>query len=238
MKNEIKKCSIEGCEKNHHSKGLCRNHRREEIRHQKNQWNNFKYPLKSDFEMHLTAKRLREKRKIIDKRKLEKAYSLTEKQQFIFLAIMFADKDKCWLWPYGKRFKKSYIGCEKINYKNKKWSPPRLSLTLFKGESTTERNECAHDPVICNNSLCVNPLHLRWASRQENVDDMHISGTTPEGIRNGRSILTDKQVINILSDPRSQTKIAKDYNVSISTIHLIKTGKRWKHIPRPQNKPH
>lgn len=228
--NANKSCKIDNCDRAHHALGLCGKHYRARRDYNKRQWHNFKYPLKSDFLKHRRQILRKKENKIkLDKRKIH-SYKLTQRQQFIFFAIMFAQEDKCWIWPYGYKLKNNYVTPSKINLKGNKWTPPRLSLTLSKGKSTPERNECAHDPILCNNSMCVNPIHLRWASRQENIDDMKVAGTVGAGENNGRSVLTEDDVRAILRDKRSQRQIAEDYPVSISMIHLIKTRKRWSHI--------
>ena len=56
-----------------------------------------------------------------------------------------------------------------------------------------------------------------------------------QGEESSSVILTEKQVIKIKTDPRLHqwggvTKIAKEYDVSRSTISNIKHGYKWKHI--------
>ena len=205
---------------------LCNKHYKRWIR----QWKWIKYPLKQDFILSRARKNKKEKNKKV---KIRKPYPITDRQSLIFFIIIFGSKDRCYIWPYGHKKDKgsNYKSPKKMSYKGKMYNPPRLSLILSKGKAPNkERNECAHNPINCNNSLCVNPHHLRWATRQENMDDMRIAGTNPIGEKNSKSKLTEDDVRNILRDGRSQTRIAEDYEVTTATIHLIKKRKRWKHV--------
>ncbi len=52
------------------------------------------------------------------------------------------------------------------------------------------------------------------------------------GSNNKTSKLTEKQVVEILSDKRTQKEIAEEYEVSEATISKIKRGISWTHITR------
>lgn len=216
-------CSVEDCYKKHRAKGYCKSHYKQYKRRYKNEWNNFKYPLKSDFIKFRNSKNKKMTRK-------EYLDILSLGQQFLFFSIVFGNKDSCWIWPYKYKLDGNYKSPSNVSYRGKSYSPPRLALILSKGSPPSDKNECAHDPVLCNNSLCCNPAHLRWASRAENHADMRIAGTVGVGEKNARAVLTEEQVKNILRDNRKQTDIALDYNVSSAMIHLIKTRKRWAHV--------
>ena len=41
--------------------------------------------------------------------------------------------------------------------------------------------DAAHDPVLCSDRRCVNPFHLRWATRSENLGDRWAAGTVGGG---------------------------------------------------------
>lgn len=43
-----------------------------------------------------------------------------------------------------------------------------LVLTVWDGPKPPDKESC-HS---CDNRPCINPLHLRWGTRQDNVDDM------------------------------------------------------------------
>lgn len=79
--------------------------------------------------------------------------------------------------------------------------------------------------------------NLEWCSHADNMRHGMRTGLIPplRGSSNGRSILTEAQIIEIreaLKTPRRglQTRLAEKYNVHISTIHLIKKGRNWKHF--------
>ena len=95
----------------------------------------------------------------------------------------------------------------------------RLSYTFHKGAIPEEMCVCH----TCDNTFCINPDHLFLGSHKENMLDK---------CKKNRSFtkLNTEQVIAILNDKRKQKDIAKDYNVSQTTISEIKTKKLWRHI--------
>lgn len=50
------------------------------------------------------------------------------------------------------------------------------------------------------------------------------------GSRNPRSKLTEAEVAAIFFDPRSRSKISKEYGISTTMVTNIKNGKAWKHV--------
>ena len=79
----------------------------------------------------------------------------------------------------------------------------------------------------CDNPSCVNPEHLRWGSQLENMRDMVSRDRQARGTTNGRSKLTEAQVLDIYSDSRTQSVIAAEYGMPRSTVGAIKCGKSW-----------
>lgn len=88
--------------------------------------------------------------------------------------------------------------------------------------------ECRHfpDPDPTNNNL----KNLSWETRQQNEADKIIHGTSPQGEKHGRSILTKDKVLAIRADPRSAKILGTLYNVNRGHIYKIKTRKKWRHI--------
>lgn len=83
----------------------------------------------------------------------------------------------------------------------------------------------------CDNPPCCNPAHLWIGTRADNNADMAAKGRAYNGDRkgekNGYAKLTSKQAAKIRAAKGSQGSIAAKYNVSQSTVSLIKLGKRW-----------
>ena len=59
------------------------------------------------------------------------------------------------------------------------------------GDPPSDKHEAAHS---CGRRSCVNPSHLRWATRTENMADAIEHGTTMRGERSPVSRLTEAQV--------------------------------------------
>src|SRR5262245_27707446 len=93
--------------------------------------------------------------------------------------------------------------------------------------------EHAHGPAppgteachACGNRACFNPRHLRWGTRQENVDDRARHGTTARGAK--LSKLSAEQVAEIRASDESNTVLAKRYGVNFTTITRIRKRERW-----------
>lgn len=84
------------------------------------------------------------------------------------VAVVF-DGDECLPWP----FQISTEGYGRLEAGKKKKIASRYICELAHGIAPTPKHEAAHN---CGNKVCVNPKHLRWATRQENEDDKIIHG--------------------------------------------------------------
>lgn len=126
---------------------------------------------------------------------------------------------ECVLWPFG-RFKSGY-GCV-----GKNGRAHRIMCEIAHGPAP-DGADAAHS---CGNRLCVNPRHLRWASRTENMADAIIHGTTTRGERHGASKLTSDEVRLIfarLDVGETHQSIADSFGVSRNAITDIAKGKNW-----------
>ena len=89
----------------------------------------------------------------------------------------------------------------------------------------------------CDNSLCVNPAHLKAATSYQNSKDMVQKGRSSMGEKNPSSFLIDEEVINIRNrseaegDSFSVKQVAEEYMVSKKTIYDIINWNTWKHLP-------
>ncbi len=105
----------------------------------------------------------------------------------------------------------------------------RLVCEASHGAPPLPRMDAAHS---CGNGHlgCVAPLHIRWATRQENMADKKLHGTSQCGEKHGMSKLTIDQVREIrrlLNIGLPTTNIATQFGVVSSTIRFIQKGETW-----------
>ncbi len=136
-----------------------------------------------------------------------------------------ATPDRCWIWP----MRREPNGYGLVTIRKKRHKAHRVICRLAHGEPTQEKLDAAHS---CGNGHlgCVNPHHLRWATRLENVADAIAHGTHQRGGRNGRAKLNENQVRAIralLASGALQKDIAAAYSVTVSQVCHINTGRRW-----------
>ena len=80
----------------------------------------------------------------------------------------------------------------------------------------------------CDNRLCINPGHLLIGTNVDNMRDMVKRGRTVKGSKNGRSKLTEKEVLEIRNNiTNDNIMLCKKYNVDRHTISDIKLKRSW-----------
>lgn len=129
------------------------------------------------------------------------------------------DTDHCIYWPFYL-YKNGY---GYLRFKGVDRPVHRVSLMMATGEDPAKL-DASH---TCHIRRCVNPRHLSWKTRSENLRDRPYNGTVNRGEVNGNAKLTRTDVAAILRDRRVQHVIAKDYGIAQPTVSKIKLGQRW-----------
>jgi len=115
-----------------------------------------------------------------------------------------------------------------IRREGKQWLLHRWVFYNYYGYEPSE--EVMH---LCNNTDCINPLHLRAGTHQENEEYKVLTNRSPKGEKNPMSKLTLQKVLLIKKELKHYqrgmlTSMANRYNVNPTTIFSIKSGKNWK----------
>ncbi len=129
---------------------------------------------------------------------------------------------ECLQWPY-------FInpnGYGAARHLGKSTPAHRLMCELAHGKAPDHSYEAAHS---CRLRSCVNPSHLRWATRSENMHDNKRDGTERLGTLNNHNKLAVDDVIAIRQLQGATTlKVAADcFGVAISTVHRIWRREGW-----------
>lgn len=132
----------------------------------------------------------------------------------------------CWLWIGAQRVK-GYGG---FNVGRKCYFAHRFAFELYKGP-IPEGKSVLHD---CDVRLCVNPSHLHPGTNFDNMREARDRNRLSDrsGEKNASAKITESQVREILSSIAPLRVIAKQFNLSISHVGGIRTGKKWTHIKR------
>jgi hypothetical protein len=81
----------------------------------------------------------------------------------------------------------------------------------------------------CDNSKCINHLHLELGNHEKNMNDRQERNRTAGRTKHGMSKLTEDNIKCIKENihNKSGVELAKEFNVSGSCISHIKVGKTW-----------
>jgi DNA-binding transcriptional regulator YiaG len=88
--------------------------------------------------------------------------------------------------------------------------------------------DAAHE---CGNAWCVNPRHLFWKTRADNMNDKRRHGTHIQGSKQWKASLTEEQVREIreLSKSMTQREIARRFGLGYKHVwHVLHDT--WKHV--------
>jgi len=143
--------------------------------------------------------------------------------------IEIVSESGCWIWM-GVVTPKGY---GHISVGGKKNFCHRLSYSEFVGEIPKGLCVCHK----CDVPACINPDHLFLGTHKENMDDRTRKGRSKGflhknrgGEGNPNSKLKAADVIDIRKSTLKQRELSEKYNVSMSTISGIKTGRKWRHV--------
>ncbi len=146
------------------------------------------------------------------------------------------DVEGCWLWTgdragfYGRFY---LLGVRVAAH--------RFAYELWVGEIQT--GHCVMH--TCDTPLCVNPAHLKTGTPKDNQQDRRskgrhfvkpkpettvCKGNCEKGSKHWAAKLTEADVLAIRASPKTGYKLAKEYNVTQTTISEIRNRKKWKHI--------
>lgn len=106
----------------------------------------------------------------------------------------------------------------------------RIILSSFCGPPPFEGAQAAHNDGDNGNNVLTN---LRWASPKENQSDVDRHGMRCRGEDVFGAVLVEESVRKIrwrISQGERNRPIAEDFGVSISTIHLIRHNRIWRHV--------
>lgn len=102
----------------------------------------------------------------------------------------------------------------------------RAMCVMVHGEPPSPQHEVAHS---CNVRACVNPKHLRWATKSENMLDKTDHGTQMFGEKNHQHKLRTEDVVAIraLAGTCTLRSAAERFGVAISTVDRIQKRTAW-----------
>ena len=131
-------------------------------------------------------------------------------------------KNVCWEWTGCK----TPLGYGDFKLDGTSTSAHRVAVRLA-GVKLGPDDVVMHS---CDNPACCNPSHLIVGTHAMNVADRVAKRRSATGARNGRSKLTEEQVLAIRADERTLAEVAKEHGVCIATISHIRRRKIWQHV--------
>jgi hypothetical protein len=143
-------------------------------------------------------------------------------------SVAIGKDDECWLWQgsmnreYGEFF-----------YGGRMRPAHELALSFSVGEVRPKGFDTCHS---CDTPPCCNPHHLRFDTRQSNVDDMYERNRAPLGEAHPQAKLTNAIVREIRERRASgarQVDLATHYGVSSAYISDIVNGLVWQDAGGP-----
>ncbi len=151
---------------------------------------------------------------------------LTKKDKARFWSkVNKGSPDECWEWNAGRD--KGGYGVFWI--RGKCFLSHRISWSLKNGQISPEKL-ILHE---CDNPPCENPSHLFAGSQKENMQDASKKTRMASGARNGRSKITEIDVLEIrrlCSEGATQTSVSKIFRLSQHNVSRIVHRKIWRHI--------
>lgn len=146
----------------------------------------------------------------------------TDADRFWSRVAVTADSDRCWEWRAKAR---SIEGYGRLMVNGERWQAHRYALYI-----TTGARPILHVLHSCDNPQCVNPKHLREGTNAENMQDRSSRGRQVTGEKVNTAKLTTNQVLAIRQSSLSVGELANQFDVTPSTIRVIRNRRTWTHV--------
>lgn len=136
---------------------------------------------------------------------------------------------ECLIWPFG-RYTNGYGS---IRFRGKQTFAHRVMCLLAHGEPSVATRDAAHS---CGNGHlgCVNPAHLSWKSRADNMADKVSHGTATIGERHGCAKMTATEVKAIreayATGDLSHSELARRFGLNPTAVGKIVRRETWRHV--------
>jgi hypothetical protein len=135
-------------------------------------------------------------------------------------AAFEADTDECILWPFAVRQSSGYAAYS-FALEGKKFNvDAHRHVCARKHGPAPPGHEASHK---CGKKLCINPRHLRWATKRYNMEDAKKHGTLRGGGRY-RQRFFRKEIAEIKASPESHIALGRRYEVDASYIGRLRRG--------------
>lgn len=132
--------------------------------------------------------------------------------------------DDCLTWP----FEIGRYGYGTIKHDGKRRVASRVMCEVAHGKPSNEALQAAHS---CGNGHlgCMNPRHLRWATKRQNIEDMKLHGTFGAAQMKKATVLNPEKVraIRSMAGQMTQKGIARAIGVSACVVGKVVRGESW-----------
>lgn len=132
---------------------------------------------------------------------------------------------ECLMWPFWRDESHGY---GHVTYDGRGMKPSRVMCILAHGKPPVKGLQSAHS---CGNGHlgCVNPRHLRWATRSQNQMDRVEHGTHNRGERQGQSKLRSNDVLSIrsLEGKETSVQVATQFGIHPRHVRSIWSRETW-----------
>jgi hypothetical protein len=126
--------------------------------------------------------------------------------------------DECWPWQGDT----DRAGYGIFVWHERRRRAHEMALSFTTGEVRLERLETCHS---CDNPPCCNPAHLRFDTRQSNVDECIARGRARKATK-----ITPEDVV-LMRERRAagarQTDLAAQFGLTDGSVSMIIRGIRW-----------
>ena len=145
-----------------------------------------------------------------------------------WINVIQRSETECWDWCNCK----DREGRPKFALGGKSINASRVMYQIMVGPIPEGMLVCHH----CDNPGCMNWHHFFLGTNQDNVREKMSKNRQSRGENHGRSKLTEKEVLAIITllkeGTGAKSEIAKIFNISIGAIDCINKYQSWRHILR------